>query len=378
LAMCGAVALVFTPIGGVMGDRWNKARIMFVCDYLKGALILLSAMLMSVFPGSDAHIVILFAAGLCANAVSGVFAPASGALLPHIVDEQRLQQATAYFSVLRSLQTIFGAVLAGVLYAALPIRALLLVVGICYLLSGISEMFIRYEHRQSKGRLTLKLALADMRDGFLYLRAQKPIMALMGAILFINFFFSPIPGNFIPYFVKTDVANAPGYLFDGLLTPELWSSAFSMLLGAGSLVGSAILSGREPREKCGRQTARRLCVVAAIVIALTVGYRTLVVRAVSLDGFLLLFSLGVLITGFLLPCINIPVSTALMRAVDRDKLSKVNSIIGILSQGLIPIASVLSGVVLRCGGSAALLLICSAGFTVTALSLLFNKRVGDI
>ena len=39
LALCGAVNLIFMPIGGVMGDRFHKGKIMFVCDYLKGGVI---------------------------------------------------------------------------------------------------------------------------------------------------------------------------------------------------------------------------------------------------------------------------------------------------------------------------------------------------
>ena len=36
-------------LGGVLGDRYNKARIMFLCDYLKGCLILLATFLMVIF-----------------------------------------------------------------------------------------------------------------------------------------------------------------------------------------------------------------------------------------------------------------------------------------------------------------------------------------
>ena len=378
LALCGAILLVFTPLGGVLGDRYNKARIMFLCDYAKGGLILLSAALMLLFRTNGAHIVILFTAGFLANMVSGIFNPAAGALLPHIVAEERLQQANAYFSVKSSFQSIFGAVLAGVMYAALPVTLLFFIVGICYVLSGVSEMFIRYEHRPPEERLTVRLALADMGDGLRYLRGQKPIMALMAAILFINFFFAPVVSNFVPFFIRTDVATAPSFLFDRLLTPELWSSVFSMLIGVSSLVGALILSARAQKEKCGHATALRLCVMAGAMIVNTAGYWLLVARGGSLNGFLLLFCLGCLLTGYLVACINIPVSTALMRTVERDKLSKVSSITNILSQGLVPVASVLAGAVLQSFGSTALLLICSAGFAAAALFLLSSKEAKKI
>ena len=157
LAFCGGVLLVFTPIGGVLGDRYDKARIMFVCDYMKGGLILLATLFLALFPSQSAHIAILFAVGILGSAVSGVFDPAAGALLPSIVEEDSLQQANAYFSVKSALLGILGVVLAGILYGALPIRLLFMLVGVCFVLSGVSEMFIRYAHTPSGEKLTVRL-----------------------------------------------------------------------------------------------------------------------------------------------------------------------------------------------------------------------------
>ena len=378
LALCGGMLLLATPVGGVLGDRFNKAKIMFLCDYMKGGIIVLATVLMLLFRSSDAHVLILFAVGILGNAVSGIFSPAAGALLPHIVAEEKLQQANAYFSIKSSLQSILGVVLAGILYATLPIHLLFFLVGVCYILSGVSEMFIRYDHTPSEEKLTIRLALADMGDGFRYLKTQKALMALMAAILFINFFFSPIGGNFLPYFVKTDVAAAPGYLFDRVLTPELWSSVCSVMIGISSLLAAAILSARPQEDKCGRKVAVRLGYIAMVMILLTVGYWLLVDRGLSLNGFLVLLCVGSLLIGFLVVMINVPTSTVLMRVVDRDKLSKVSSIVSIVSQGLTPISSVLAGSVLQYLGSTPLLLVCSLGFTATALFLLFNKQVREI
>ena len=118
--------------------------------------------------------------------------------------------------------------------------------------------------------------------------------------------------------------------------------------------------------------------MASVMVALTLGYWLLVDRGLSLNAFLLLFSLGCLLIGFSVVFINIPVNTALMRVVDRDKLSKVSSFISMISQGLIPIASVLAGLVLRFLGSTPLLIGCTAGFAAAALFLLFNREAREI
>ncbi|MBR6050999.1 MAG: MFS transporter [Clostridia bacterium] len=374
LALCGAVFLIVTPIGGVLGDRFHKGKIMFVCDYIKGGLILAATLAMFIFKENSAHVVILFAVGILGNAVSGVFSPASGSLFPHIIEEEQLQQANSYFSVKNALQSILGVVLAGVLYASIPILVLFVIVGICYVLSGISEMFIRYDHHRSEEKLTVKLALSDMRDGLVYVKSQKPIMVLLVAILFINFFFTPISSNFIPYFVKTDVAGAPSYLFDSFLTPELYSSVLSMMFGISTLVCSIILSAKKQEDKCGKKIARFLTVTAATLIMVTVGYYIFVERGVSLNAFLILLCGGCLLIGTFITFVNIPLNTTLMRITDKDKLSKVTSIIGIIAQGMIPIASVLAGTVLQYLGSSALLLASSVGFTAASLFLLFNKE----
>ena len=169
LALCGAALLLFTPAGGVLGDRFNKAKIMYVCDYIKGGMIILATVFMMILPLPEAHIVILFILGILGNVVSGIFNPAAGAMLPDIVEPQQLQQANAYFTIKSSMESILGVVLAGILYAVLPLKVLFLAVGTCFTASGISEMLIRYDHTPSAEPITFSLAVSDMKEGILYL-----------------------------------------------------------------------------------------------------------------------------------------------------------------------------------------------------------------
>ena len=148
-----------------------------------------------------------------------------------------------------------------------------------------------------------------------------------------------------------------------------------MCFGVGSLVGAAVLSARKPAEKCGHRIAVLLCIEAAIMIALTAGYWLLVDRNSVLNVYLPVFSISCIVQGLVISHINVPATTALMRMVEKDKLSKVTSITNIGSQGMIPIASVLAGAVLQSFGSTILLAVCSLGFAVTAVLLLVNKPV---
>lgn len=67
-----------------------------------------------------------------------------------------------------------------------------------------------------------------------------------------------------------------------------------------------------------------------------------------------------------------------MKIVDKDMLSKVTSITSIGTQGMVPIASVLAGVILKTLGNTFLLAFCSLGFSITALILMFNKHTKEV
>ena len=371
LGMCGVAMLLFTPIGGVLADRFNKAKIMYISDYLKGGLIILAAMLL-MFMEAKEQIVILFILGILSNAISGIFIPASGSLLVHIVDTNQLQQANAYFAMKTSLENILGIIMAGILYVLWPIYTLFILVGLAFLTSGISEMFIRYEYIPSKENLTLQDVFQDMQDGIRYLKTKRTIISLLCAILFMNFFLTPLTGNFIPYFIKTDLAGA-SYLLDTILTPELWASVFNICFGISSFLGAAFMGTKDSEEQYGNKITVGLIRIGVMLLVLTTSYWIMVDRQRSLNGFLILLCLTGFLIGLIISTINIRITTGLMRIVDKDKLGKVNSIVNMGSQGMIPIASVLAGMILQGLSSTALLLICSLGFMMTAL--LLYKRI---
>ena len=350
---------------------------MFLCDYLRGGLIILASLLILLVDRPSFSVVVLFVVGVIGNAIGSVFAPAATALLPSILPESQLLQANSYMSVLSSFQSILGAVLAAVLYAALPVTGLFLLVGSCYLLSGVSEMFIRYKETASSTGLTLRSSLTDLKDGFRYVAGNRILPILIGVILLINFFFAPVMENFFPYFIKTDVAGHD-YLFSSVLSPESWSSVLSIFIGIASIVFAMVLSARKRKEKIGRSTAGWLSFLSVLLIALTLAYALLVAHGEHLNLFLVLLCLGAFLIGMAITFINIPISTALQILSDKDKLGKVSSVMNMGSQGLIPVSVFLAGYVVDLWGCTALLAICSAGFTAASLYALLSRRFREM
>ncbi len=380
LAVGGITFGIVTLFGGVISDRFNKAKIMYICDFIKGIVIIgFTLLLIFVIKSVNAKIISLFIVSIISNAIAGIFSPASSALLPIIVKEDEYQQAQSYFSILNSFQSIVGVILAGILYTLIPINILFLIVGIFYIGSAVSEMFIKYEtsYERKEDKLTARIVFSDIKEGFKYIASIKAILALMICILFINFFFSPVFDNFMPYFISTDVASS-NYMFSDKIAPEMWSSFGSVAFGIGSLIMGIVLSSLEPKEKSNPTIKWSLVLMAIVMGAFTLFYALFITNIININALLIINIIMLLLIGLLIVLVNVPTSTALMRLVDKDKMGKVSSVLNIGSQGLIPLSMFLGGIAINYFSSIGLLIICASGFFIVAMIVFFNKPIKAI
>lgn len=379
LAVCSIVYLITSLFGGVMSDNYHKARIMSFCDHIKGVLILLATLgLFLTQENIKTALVILFAMGICSNIIGGIFSPASSSLLPHIVDSEQFQKAESYFSAMNSIQGIAGILLAGILYALLPAYILFTITGICYLASGVSEMFIKYDYTKKEQSLTLRTTFNNMKEGFVYLYGQKSLFMVLLMFTLINFFVTPINANIVPYFVKTDLQNAESYLFDHVVTPEIWLSIFNICWGIASTVTAIVISKRTQKNKCGKNMKMWLTIFSGVMISIAVSYFIFVQKGISLNAFIVSFCIFSIFSAMICCEINIPAHTAVLLTVDKDNLGKVMSLIGVAAQGFIPLASLISGIILNQYGIAWLFAFCAAGFVLTDVIVVSSRYVNEI
>lgn len=379
LGACGITYVLCSLFGGVLSDRFNKAKLMYICDYVKALLIAISSVIILFSKDNvSLNIVVLFVMGIISNIIAAVFSPASASILPLIVEKEQLQQAISYKSVLSSLQAIIGLFLAGLLYSLVPMTTLFFIIAICYFLSAVSEMFIKYEYKPSESKLTLKTTLEDIKDGFTYIGTKKVLATFLPMIIFINFFFAPISENFLSYFIKTDIASNPNYLFHSFVNLEMWGAIFSVIVSISSIIFGIVLSTKTVDRNTGKSIKKWLFAFGVLVLVLAFSYMFLVDKYDMLNTFLIVFMVVALLMGMMLSFINIPASTIIQTITEPDKLGKVSSITDLVSQGLIPVATFGAGFVISYCGCSVLLIVCSVGLLAVATMLLFNKSMNDI
>ena len=378
LATGGIVYVLVTLFGGVISDRFHKGKIMFMCDYAKGGmLIAFTLLLMLVIQDPSAKIVVLFIIAVLGNIIAAIFSPAASSLLPRIVPEKSYQQAQSYNSLMQSSLGVLGVILAAILYSVLDIHVLFFIVGGCYVLSGVSEMFIKYDYQKNEDKLTVKQVFKDIGDGMKYIGKLKPLLFLMLGILLLNFFVSPLSANFLPYFVATDVASR-NYLFSNFLTPEMWSSVIQVAYAIGMIIMALILSNRPQKDRIYKGLSISLIIFAALYVVLTTIYVFFVNNLVDINVMLIAFVPIGITMGMMLITINIPITTKMLTIVDKDKLGKVNSVIDVGSQGLIPLSNFLAGLVISGLGASWLCIISTAGLSLMTIFLVINKHVKQL
>ena len=378
LATGGIVYVLVTLFGGVISDRFHKGKIMFICDYAKGGmLIAFTLLLMLVIQDPSAKVVVLFIIAVLGNIIAAIFSPAASSLLPRIVPEKSYQQAQSYNSLMQSSLGVLGVILAAILYSVLDIHVLFFIVGGCYVLSGVSEMFIKYDCQKNEDKLTVKQVFKDIGDGMKYIGKLKPLLFLMLGILLLNFFVSPLSANFLPYFVATDVASR-NYLFSNFLTPEMWSSVIQVAYAIGMIIMALILSNRPQKDRIYKGLSISLIIFAALYVVLTTIYVFFVNNLADINVMLIAFVPIGITMGMMLITINIPITTKMLTIVDKDKLGKVNSVIDVGSQGLIPLSNFLAGLVISGLGASWLCIISTAGLSFMTIFLVLNKHVKQL
>ena len=379
LFACGITFVLVSLFSGVLSDRFNKAKIMYLCDYAKGAVIVGGGFLLLAFQGNNSvQLVLLFILAVLYNIIAAIFSPASQSLLPFILKEEQLQQGNALLTGMNAFVTILGAVLGAVLYSMLPIYVLMFIIGGCYVGSAISEMFIRYIEEKKEDKLTIKVVFNELGESFRYLLNKRAIAMFCLIALFVNFFFTPLSSNFIPIFVKTDVAECPDYLFKNLLTPEMWAAVISICICVGSIIGALALSFRKQMDKVSGFMKKQFVILAFLIVGASLSYFFLVDRSDNVNVFLIIFCVCTLLMGIVISLVNVPLGTVLARQVDKNMLGKVQSLINIGSQGLTPIASVLGGVVIEYIGKSELLFMCSGGFILITIVFVLNRTVNEL
>jgi predicted MFS family arabinose efflux permease len=333
--------VVLGPLGGVLADRFDRRRIMIVCDLARmGLMVVLAAVAAAGLPIALAPVI-----AAAATTAAAPYMPCVAAVTPRLVDDADLPGANAARSAVGGASIICGPALGGVL---LLLGSPAVAFGLNALTFGISAVAVlairdrgAFAVRRSGGRPAG--LLSEITEGAAALRAHPAALRLVGADIMCSFLYGT--QTVLLLLVSRHVglgAQGYGYMFAAI--------------GAGGLIGTA-LAGRASRSS-RPQLVQAAALGAAGLPTVLLTVTRWPAAAVVLAG----------LTGIGALLVEILTETTLQRTLDEDVFGRAYglalpaSLAGIVAGSAI--APVLASLL---GGSGALL---AVGGAVLAYALL--------
>jgi len=353
-------AIILSPIAGAIADVSNRKFMVVLMDALSGFLLI------GIFISSMNHglsLIHIYISVFFLSIFNTFFSVAMEASIPNIVDKKRLTKINSYNSSISSLAAILGPVLGGFVYGFINIEIFILLNGISFVLSSISEMFIDFK-LSTKGQnetMTTKKAnvYIEMKAGFDYIKTKKVIFSTMILSIYVNFVFSGYMVA-LPFIVNTNL---------GLSSDQygLIQAAFAI----GSLLFSLLFSTMSDKK------SKYLYVILSMFI---ISFLMMITGIPSLEFFKSMGTYTIMIyfmlLNFMIGCalifVNLPFFIMLQKQTPDEYRGRVNGLLGTMSLSISPIGMILGGLLIDLLPSFILPLICGMLFMV--LSIVLHKQ----
>ncbi|MDK2951443.1 MAG: hypothetical protein PWQ77_1108 [Kosmotogales bacterium] len=325
--------VLFGPFGGILGDRFNRKNIMVLMDFGRGAVIFLLAYV--AFNGTLA-LSMIYISQIFISIMDVVFDPSTNAMLPDIVPEEKLTKSNSVLGALNALSYIIGPALGGILYP-LGIKVVFIINASSFVISAVSEMFIRYSQTTEKKKMTVKQIFGDLKDGITFFKDNKNILKILLFAMTTNFIFNPVLTVVLPFFARETVGFSS---FQYGLMESSWV--------VGVLIGNIVIAIFLTQKSGGK-----LFKMGLIFEMILFGVFSLVIFPyfVQLFGGASWLYLGVIsgifiIVGFSNSFVNTPLNVFFQKAAPTEIRSRVLSVISVLSQLIVPLGTAIYGFLL--------------------------------
>ena len=182
LAMYTVPQLIVPVLSGALLDRYSRKKTIYTLDFISAGLYLVMAAVLTTgwfsFPVFAGYCFLL-------GSIESAYMVAYESFYPLLISEGNYQKAYSIQSMLETISAVMVPV-STFLYKGIGIAPLLAANGVCFFIAAVMETQIRSEEEyietqkstalQGAGRL--KQMFADTREGFLYLRSEKGLLAV--------------------------------------------------------------------------------------------------------------------------------------------------------------------------------------------------------
>ncbi|WP_442602204.1 MFS transporter [Paenibacillus sp. KN14-4R] len=308
-----APIFIFSFIGGAFADRWRPKRTMITCEILSAISIL--AVLLTLEFGTWRAV---FFATLVSAILSQFSQPSGMKLFKAHVPEEQMQMGMSINQTMQALFMILGPIVGTYVYVNLGIDASIAVTGAAFVLSALALTWLPADRMQDVNKVKTNIG-QELMLGFRYVLGKKSLTLLGGCFIAAGLGIGLVQP--LGIFIITERLQLTMDYLQWLLTVN----------GVAMIIGAIIVMGLSKKLKPQHLLAIGLVGSASTMIL------------VSFSTVLWLTLIGQFISGLVLPCIQIGISTMILKNSDEAYLGRVNGILNPLFIGSMVITMSFSG-----------------------------------
>jgi MFS family permease len=258
--------LFIAPYGGVIADRLQKRKILYLTQSIAGLLALILGTLVAT---NIIRLWMVFILAFCLGLTNAFDNPTRQSFVVEMVGEDELKNAVTLYSTLVNLSRIIGPGLAGVLITTIGLAP-------CFILNGISYsavVIMLYKIHADELRISPPAARSksQIREGFSYVLSNPVLRSTLLMIVLIGT---------LTFEFQVSLPLIARFTFNG--DAQVYAS-LSMALGVGAVTGGLMIAGRKDVSP-DRLVKNALGFGLVILVAAFMPSLTLVVLTLVLVG----------------------------------------------------------------------------------------------
>lgn len=232
------VPILFGMFGGVMVDRYDPRRLMFLTDVMRGLAVGLGILAL-LRPG---HLIAVIIILLGINSLGGaIFSPAETVMIPRMVEDRDLVAANGLYSVTSQVSSALGYALGGAAVALIGVRVVFGIDMGSFWASAVAILLMMRTVTAPRSRSTAPHEglseekpsgfLANFKEGMAGFRALPWLGRILPAVILVNLGFVAA-FTMLPYWVHHHLHGSAS-----------WYGIIEAAWAVGMICGS-LLSGR--------------------------------------------------------------------------------------------------------------------------------------
>ncbi|MHA1200205.1 MAG: MFS transporter [Candidatus Heimdallarchaeaceae archaeon] len=322
------IQVLVLPLGGIIADRFNRKKVIFIADSLIAVGTLMYILLFTFETQLDKMLLLYLVLGIvCFRAFVSAFQwPATAAIIPLMVPKEQLSRLNGIRHITWGAINIIGPALGAVLYSLWPMNTIILIDTVTYFIALVPLFLLKIpsmkkEEEEVKEKVPKESFGTQFKEGVKFLRITKGLFAVFLIATFINFFETPL-WVLRPIFVES--------YHLGSETDLAW------ILGIGQ-VGMFISGTIVILKKTWKNKTRILMIALYVQV---VGY---LVQSLAPKGEIWVMCLGALIMGFTFPFTNTMLNTIGQIIIPPEMQGRVSSILSTMCMAFQPISIIIAG-----------------------------------